>query len=78
MCASSSSNHLAFPFHQHDRVAVADRAIRNEFFPDAPCQIARAFIKRSCSEKPMGLGRPRLAMSRLAGEGPNRNIVPLS
>src|SRR6516165_4756085 len=48
----------------NDRVAVADRAIRNEF-PDAPCQIARGFHQAFLQRKPMGLGRPRLAMSRL-------------
>src|SRR6266436_3633624 len=55
MCASSPAN---------DRVAVADRAIRDEF-PDAPCQIARGFHQAFLQRKPMGLGRPRLAMSRL-------------
>jgi hypothetical protein len=31
-----------FPPTTNDRVAVVERAIRNEF-PDAPCQIARGF-----------------------------------
>ncbi len=48
----------------NDRVAVADRAIRNEF-PDAPCQIARGFHQAFLRRRPMGLGRPRAAMSRL-------------
>ena len=61
----------------NDRVAVADRAIRNEF-PDAPCQIARGFHHAFLQRKPMGLGRPRLAMSRLRVKVPKRNIVPLS
>src|SRR6266850_6382295 len=61
----------------NDRVAVADRAIRNEF-PDAPCQIARGFHQAFLQRKPMGLGRPRLAMSRLRVKVPKRNIVPLS
>src|SRR6266851_3044242 len=41
------------------RVAVADRAIRNEF-PNAPCQIARGFHQRFLQRGPMGLARPRL------------------
>ena len=32
----------------NDRVAVVDRALRNEF-PNAPSQIAQAFIRFSCS-----------------------------
>src|SRR5436309_5269198 len=61
----------------NDRVAVADRAIRNEF-PDAPCQIARGFHHAFLRRKPMGLGRRRVAMSRLRVKVPKRNIVPLS
>src|SRR5437763_16007450 len=60
-----------------DRVAIADRAIRNEF-PDAPCQIARGFHQAFLRRRPMGLGRPRIAMSRLRVKVPKRNIVPLS
>ena len=59
------------------RVAVADRAIRNEF-PDAPCQIARGFHQRFLQRGPMGLARPRLAMSRIRVKVPKRAIVPLS
>ncbi len=59
------------------RVAVADRALRNEF-PEAPCQIARGFHHAYLRRKPMGLGRPRLAISRLRVKVPKRNIVPLS
>ena len=59
------------------RVAVADRAIRNEF-PDAPCQIARGFHQRFLQRGPMGLARPRLAMSRIRVKVPKRVIVPLS
>jgi len=55
-----------------DAFAVADRALRNEF-PEAPCQIARGFIKLSC-----GGGRMGLAMSRLRVKAPRHNIVPLS
>ena len=61
----------------NDRVAVADRAIRNEF-PDAPCQIARGFHHAFLRRKPMGLGRRQVAMSRLRVKVPKRNIVPLS
>ena len=61
----------------NDRVAVADRAIRNEF-PDAPCQIARGFHQAFLQRRPMGLGRPRMVLSRLRVKVPKRNIVPLS
>ena len=61
----------------NDRVAVADRAIRNEF-PGAPCQIARGFHHAFLRRKPMGLGRRQVAMSRLRVKVPKRNIVPLS
>ena len=61
----------------NDRVAVADRAIRNEF-PDAPCQIARGFHQAFLRRRPMGLGRRQVAVSRLRVKVPKRNIVPLS
>ena len=61
----------------NDRVAVADRALRNEF-PDAPCQVARGFHQAFLRRRPMGLGRPRVAMSRLRVKVPKHNIVPLS
>jgi integrase/recombinase XerD len=59
------------------RVATADRALRNEF-PDAPCQVARGFHQSFLQRRPMGLGRPRLMMSRLRVKVPKRSIVPLS
>ena len=59
------------------RVAVAERALRNEF-PDVPCQVARGFHQAYLRRKPMGLGRPHLAMSRLRVKTSKRNIVPLS
>jgi integrase/recombinase XerD len=59
------------------RIAVADRALRNEF-PDAPCQIARGFHEAYLRRQPMGLGRPRWAISRLRVKEPKRSIVPLS
>ena len=61
----------------NDRVAVADRALRNEF-PDAPCQVARGFHQPFLQRRPLGLGRPRVAMSRLRVRVPKRQIVPLS
>jgi len=61
----------------NDRVAVADRALRNEF-PDAPCQVARGFHQPFLQRRPLGLGRPRVAMSRLRVRVPKRQMVPLS
>jgi integrase/recombinase XerD len=61
----------------NDRVAVADRALRSQF-PDAPCQIARGFHQAFLQRKPMGLGRPQVAVSRLRVKVPKHNIVPLS
>ncbi len=73
----SSQQPRPSPSTINDRVAVADRAIRNEF-PNAPCQIARGFHQAFLQRKPMGLGRPWAAMSRLRVKVPKRNIVPLS
>ena len=61
----------------NDRVATADRAIRNQF-PDAPCQVAHGFHKIYLHRRPMGLGRPRFEFSRLRIKEPRLNIVPLS
>jgi len=61
----------------NDRVAIVDRALRNEF-PDAPCQVARGFHHAFLHRRPMGLGRPRVAMSRLRVRVPKRHPVPLS
>ena len=61
----------------NDRIAVADRALRNEF-PDAPCQIARGFHPAFLRRGPMGLGRPRMAISRVRVKQAKRHIVPLS
>ena len=61
----------------NDRVAVTDRALRNEF-PEAPCQMARGFHQAFLRRGPMGLARPRQAMSRLRVKVPKRNILPLS
>jgi integrase/recombinase XerD len=61
----------------NSRVAVADRALRNEF-PDAPCQVAHGFHQAFLRRRPLGLGRPRVAMSRLRVRVAKRHIVPLS
>jgi len=61
----------------NDRIATADRALRNEF-PDAPCQIAHGFQQAFLQRRPMGLGRPRMALSRLRVRVAKRQIVPLS
>ena len=73
----SSQQPRPSPSTINDRVAIADRAIRNEF-PEAPCQIAHGFHHAFLRRKPMGLGRPRMALSRLRVKVPKRNIVPLS
>jgi integrase len=73
----SSQKPRPFPSTTNDRVAVAERAIRNEF-PDAPCQIARGFHQTFLRPRPMGLGRRQIAMGRLRVKVPKRNIVPLS
>lgn len=59
------------------RVADVDRALRSEF-PESPGQIAHGFQQTFLQRKPMGLGRPRLAITRLRVREPRRNIVPLS
>jgi integrase len=61
----------------NDRVAVADRALRNES-PEAPCPMAPGFQQAFLRRGPLGSGRPRLAMSRLRVRVPKRNLVPLS
>src|ERR1700756_923484 len=78
MCASSPANNRGLPLPPSMTAwRLADRAIRNEF-PNAPCQIARGFHQAFLQRKPMGLGRPWSAMSRLRVKVPKRNIVPLS
>src|SRR6266478_491546 len=73
----SSQQPRPSPVTINDRVATTDRAIRNEF-PDAPCQIAHGFHQAFLRRRPMGLGRPRVALSWLRVKVPKRNIVPLS
>ena len=73
----SSQQPRPSPSTINDRVAVAERAIRNEF-PNAPGQIARGFHQAFLRRRPMGFGRPRADLSRLRVKVPKRNIVPLS
>ncbi len=61
----------------NDRVAVAERALRNEF-PGAPEPRARGFQQAFLRRGPLGVGRSRLAISRLRVRVPKRNLVPLS
>jgi integrase len=61
----------------NDRVACADRAIRNEF-PDATCPVAPGFQQVYLHRRPMGLGRPRFELSRLRVKEPRLTILPLS
>ena len=61
----------------NERVAIADRAIR-ALFPAAPGQIASGFQVSYWRRAPMGLGRPRLTLSRVRVKTPKRTIVPLS
>ena len=49
----------------NDRIAVADRALRNEF-PDAPCRVARGFHQAFLRRGPMGLGRARMMISHVS------------
>ena len=59
------------------RVGVADRALRNEF-PDSPNPMAQGFQQAYLRRGPLGVGRSRVAMSRLRVRVPKRHLVPLS
>jgi integrase len=61
----------------NQRVAIVERALRT-VFPDAPAQIAPGFQHTYWQRAPMGIGRPRLALSRLRVRTPKRTISPLS
>jgi site-specific recombinase XerD len=61
----------------NQRVAIVDRALRI-VFPDTPGQIAPGFQQTYWQRAPMGIGRPRLALSRLRVKTPKRTISPLS
>src|SRR3984893_11676132 len=61
----------------NQRVAIVDRALRI-VFPDAPGQIAPGFQHSYWQRVPMGIGRPRLVLSRLRVRTPKHTISPLS
>jgi site-specific recombinase XerD len=61
----------------NQRVGIVDRALRIAF-PGAPGQIAPALQSTYWQRAPMGVGRPRLALSRLRVRTAKRTIVPLS
>lgn len=61
----------------NQRVAIADRALRISF-PDAPAQIAPGLQSTYWQRAPMGVGKPRPALSRLRVKTSKRTIVPLS
>jgi integrase/recombinase XerD len=61
----------------NQRVAIVDRALRI-VFPDAPGQIAPGFQHTYWQRAPMGIGRPRLVLSRLRVKTPKHTISPLS
>jgi hypothetical protein len=55
----------------NQRVAIVDRALRIAF-PGAPGQIAPGFQQTYWQRAPMGIGKPRLALSRLRVKTPKR------
>jgi site-specific recombinase XerD len=59
------------------RVATADRALRT-LFPAGPRQTAPGFQTPYWRRAPMGLGRPKPALSRVRVRTPKPIIVPLS
>ena len=61
----------------NQRVAIVDRALRIAF-PGAPGQIAPALQSTYWQRAPMGIGKPRPALSRLRVKTAKRAIVPLS
>ena len=61
----------------NQRVAIVDRALRI-IFPDAPHQTAPVLQTTYWQRAPMGIGKPRPALSRLRVKTPKRTIVPLS
>jgi integrase/recombinase XerD len=60
-----------------NRVAMIDRALRITF-PDAPPQSAPVLQTTYWQRAPMGIGKPRPALSRLRVKTQKRTIVPLS
>jgi len=61
----------------NQRVAIVDRALRVAF-PGAPGQSAPVLQTTYWQRAPMGIGKPRSALSRLRVRTPKRTIVPLS
>ena len=61
----------------NQRVGIVDRALRIAF-PGAPGQVAPGLQQTYWQRAPMGIGKPRLALSRLRVKTPKRTIVPLS
>src|ERR1700723_1955425 len=61
----------------NQRVAIVDRALRIAF-PGAPGQVAPALQSTYWQRAPMGIGKPRLALSRLRVKTAKRTIVPLA
>jgi integrase len=61
----------------NQRVAIVHRAL-SAIFPNAPGQSASDFQVTYWRRTPMGLGRPRPALSRIRVRTPKRTIVPLS
>jgi integrase/recombinase XerD len=73
----SSRNPQLSPSTINDRIAIADRALRNQF-PQTPWQVARGFHQAFLRRGPMGLGRPRQTVSRLRVKAVKPNLIPLS
>lgn len=61
----------------NQRLATVDRALR-ALFPAAPAQVAPGFQVSYWRRTPMGIGRPRPALSRVRVKTPKRAIIPLS
>jgi site-specific recombinase XerD len=59
------------------RVGVVERALRNEF-PDAGVVFAPGFHNYYWRRSPLGVGRPRPALSQLRVHEPKRIVMPLS
>src|SRR5881227_2853166 len=78
MCASSPANNRGLPLPSSMTASLLPIVPSAMSSPMLPARSPAAFITRSCGEKPMGLGRRQVAMSRLRVKVPKRNIVPLS
>ena len=61
----------------NQRLAIVDRALRVTF-PDGPLQATPALQTTYWQRAPMGIGKPRPALSRLRVKTSKRSIVPLS